>query len=60
MSDNKIKGWEVVEGLENGTISKAWKYEDPTEEARFVTDVDDARSIAKEDPSLLVWPVPKL
>jgi hypothetical protein len=57
---NKIKGWEVVEGMNNGTIAKAWKYEDPTEDARCVTSVADAMEIAKEDPNLLVWPVPKL
>lgn len=33
----------------------AWKYTDPTEEARWVYDEADAESIAGEDNGLLVW-----
>ncbi len=33
----------------------AWKHADPTEEARWVYGIADAREIAAADPSLLVW-----
>lgn len=33
----------------------AWKYADPTEDARWVTDADDLREIEAADPSLLVY-----
>ncbi len=32
----------------------AYKYADPTEEARWVYDWDDLKAIRREDPSLLV------
>jgi len=32
----------------------AWKYNDPTEDARWVTDQDEYEEIARIDPSLLV------
>jgi hypothetical protein len=32
----------------------AWKYADPVEDARWVTDQDDYDAIAREDPGLLV------
>lgn len=33
----------------------AYKYADPTEDARWIYDADEAREIAAEDPSLIVW-----
>ena len=33
----------------------AWKYADPTEDARWVLDADEAREIARQDPSLITW-----
>lgn len=33
----------------------AYKFGDPTEDARWITDADEAREIAAEDPSLIVW-----
>lgn len=32
----------------------AYKYADPTEDARWIYDEDDARDIEREDPSLIV------
>lgn len=32
----------------------AWKYADPTEEARWVSQ-EEAEEIAREDPGLLEW-----
>lgn len=34
----------------------AYKYADPTEDARWLYDDDEAERIAHEDPSLVVWP----
>ena len=36
----------------------AYKYADPTEDARWIFDADEAREIAAEDPSLIVWVTP--
>jgi hypothetical protein len=33
----------------------AWKYNDPTEDARWIYSEDEARSVASEDPNLIVW-----
>jgi hypothetical protein len=33
----------------------AWKYNDPTEDARWITDEAEARAIEREDASLIVW-----
>lgn len=33
----------------------AWKYADPTEDARWIYDADEAREIEREDPSLIEW-----
>lgn len=33
----------------------AFKYADPTEGARWITDRNEASEIASEDPSLVVW-----
>ena len=37
------------------TNAVAYKYADPTEDARWITDEREARKIASEDPSLIVW-----
>ena len=36
----------------------AYKYADPTEDARWIYDAYEAREIAAEDPSLIVWVTP--
>lgn len=33
----------------------AYKYADPTEDARWITDESEARQIASDDPRLIVW-----
>lgn len=33
----------------------AWKFTDPTEEARLIYDDDEAWAVIDEDPSLIVW-----
>lgn len=33
----------------------AYKYADPTEDARWIYDANEARDIEKEDPSLIVY-----
>ena len=33
----------------------AYKYADPTEDDRLIYDEDEARGIAAEDPSLILW-----
>jgi len=38
------------------TRAVAYKYADPTEDARWVYDDDEAREIAREDISLIVYP----
>jgi len=35
----------------------AYKYADPTEAARWIYDVAEAKDIEGEDPSLIVWAV---
>lgn len=43
----------VVTAVPDGAV--AYKYTDPTEEARWIYDDAEARDIAREDPSLIVW-----
>ena len=38
------------------TRAVAYKHADPTEDARWVYDDDEAREIAREDISLIVYP----
>jgi hypothetical protein len=33
----------------------AYKYADPTDDARWIYDTDEARQIASEDTNLIVW-----
>lgn len=33
----------------------AFKYADPIEDARWIGDEDEARDIAGDDPTLIVW-----
>lgn len=37
----------------------AYKYADPTEDARWIDNEDEAREIESEDPSLIVWATDK-
>ena len=45
----------VIESAEAPEGAVAYKYADPTEDARWIFDADEAREIAAEDPSLIVW-----
>jgi len=44
----------VIESAEAPEGAVAYKYADPTEDARWIFDADEAREIAAEDPSLIV------
>lgn len=45
----------VIQSAEAPEGAVAYKYADPTEDARWIYDADEAREIAAEDPSLIVW-----
>lgn len=47
----KINGTETE--VPEGAV--AWKYQDATEEEKWIFSTDEANEIAKEDPSLLEW-----
>lgn len=47
--------WAMIYGDGDVIAPAAWKHDDPTEEARWVWDADEAQRIASEDPSLIVW-----
>jgi hypothetical protein len=49
-------GYIRINGVETAVPegAVAYKYADPTEDARWVYDEDDAADIRREDPSLLV------
>ena len=51
MSTILINGTEVV--VPAGAV--AWKFADPTEDARWIYARDEASAIEREDPSLIVW-----
>jgi|GEM_PF-6750702 len=51
MSTIKINGADV----EVPANTVAYKYADPTEDARWLADESEAHEIASEDPSLIVW-----
>ena len=51
---NTIKtGYEAIEAKENNSSVILCKYADPIEDARENLTADEAREIAKEDPSLI-------
>ena len=56
MKTIKLKGEQAIKYVEQlgGSIGLS-KYADPTEGARDGVDVDEARQIAKEDPSLIYF-----
>lgn len=46
-----INGKDVIAPL----LSVAWKYADPTEGARWIRHMDEAKEIEREDPGLIEW-----
>lgn len=48
-----LKGWAAIEAKEQNESVVLCKYADPTEDARENITVDEARQVAKEDPSLI-------
>lgn len=53
MSNGEMTGWAAIEAAEEGR-GRLCKYADPVEDAREGLEVEEAREIAHEDPSL-VW-----
>jgi hypothetical protein len=54
MATRRLKGHDAIEAVDSGRASgELCKYTDPTEEARSGLSVEEARAIAKEDPSLI-------
>lgn len=49
----KLTGYEAIEAKEQNDAIVLCKYNDPTEAARENLTVEEAREIAKEDPSLI-------
>lgn len=45
----ELRSWKESEG------AVAWKFADPTEEARWIYDEAEAERIAREDPALIAW-----
>ena len=48
-----LTGYEAIEAKEQNDSIVLCKYNDPTEDARENLTADEARQIAKEDPSLI-------
>lgn len=49
----KLTGYEAIEAKEENSNIVLNKYSDPTEDARGNLTIEEARDIAKNDPSLI-------